>query len=245
MSNKTNYKDFNGSVYIFEYEDEDGNFDYDLYKECQVSLNVAKINSPGPDRRAMKSLYDNVVKKYGKEVIEYGVCHGTRRGSEQRHLRELTGCDQIFGTDISHTANQFDNTIEWDFHEIKEEWVGKFDLVYSNSLDQSYDPVHCLRQWLKTLSPGGICVIHIHGAVPGHVVTDDQIRDMNLSVLDPRLPKSLTKHAGDPFIATKDGYLLVCYSSLVGLKSKYTVHIGKESERECIVVKREKDDFLR
>jgi hypothetical protein len=64
VSNKTNYKDFNGSVYIFEYEDEDGNFDYDLYKECQVSLNVAKINSPGPDRRAMKSLYDNVVKKH-------------------------------------------------------------------------------------------------------------------------------------------------------------------------------------
>lgn len=240
MNNKSKYKDFNDSVYIFEYKDDDGNFDYDLYKECQVSLNVAKINSPGPNRKTMQSLYEKVIKKHREQAIEHGVCHGTRRGSEQKHLRELTGCDQIFGTDISHTASEFENTIEWDFHEIKEEWIGKFDLIYTNSLDQSYDPIHCVRQWLKTLSVGGICVIHIHGAVPGSAVTSQDKEDMNLSVLDPRLPKSLTKHAGDPFIATKNGYLQVCYSSLLELENEYSIHTEKESIRECIVIKREK-----
>ena len=239
-SNKEKYKDFNGSIYIFEYKDENGNFDYDLYKECQISLNVAKINSPGPDRSTMQSLYEKVIKKYRKQTIKHGICHGTRRGSEQKYLREFTGCEQIFGTDISHTASKFDNTIEWDFHEIKEEWIGKFDLIYTNSLDQSYDPIYCLKQWLKTLSIEGICIIHIHGALPGAIVTDQQKKDMNLSALDPRLPKSLTKHAGDPFIATKDGYLQVCYSSLVGLGNKYSIHIEKESERECIIFRREK-----
>jgi SAM-dependent methyltransferase len=40
-----------------------------------------------------------------------------------------------------------------------DEWVDSVDLIYSNSLDHSYDPIHCLRQWFKCLRPGGICIL--------------------------------------------------------------------------------------
>jgi hypothetical protein len=66
---------------------------------------------------------------------------------------------EIIGTEISDTATQFDNTIQWDFHNIKDEWINKVDFIYSNSLDHSYDPKMCLKNWMKCLSNMGRCFI--------------------------------------------------------------------------------------
>ena len=46
----------------------------------------------------------------------------------------------VLGTEISSTATNYPNTIEWDFHDVKEEWVSNVDIVYSNSIDHSYKP---------------------------------------------------------------------------------------------------------
>ena len=63
------------------------------------------------------------------------------------------------GTEISETAKNFQNTIQWDFHKIKPEWLGAADFVYSNALDHSYDPPLCLNQWMLCLKDDGICII--------------------------------------------------------------------------------------
>ena len=57
----------------------------------------------------------------------------------------------IIGTDISDNALKFKNTIIHDFHDVKKEWISYFDFVYSNSLDQSYDPKKALKVWLDQI----------------------------------------------------------------------------------------------
>lgn len=94
-----------------------------------------------------------------------GICHGVRNGFEVGLFRQITGGD-VIGTEISETANQFQGVIQWDFHNIKNEWIGKFDFVYSNSWDHSFDPNLMLNNWMKSLNPGGKCFLqwtHTHG----------------------------------------------------------------------------------
>jgi len=49
--------------------------------------------------------------------------------------------------------------MQWDFHKLKKQWVGKFDFVYSNAFDHAYDPELCIRNWISCLQPKGLCVI--------------------------------------------------------------------------------------
>lgn len=67
-------------------------------------------------------------------------------------------CD-VIGTEISDTATQFENTIQWDFYDVKDEWIGKVDFIYSNSLDHSYDPEKALDAWMNCLTDNGVCII--------------------------------------------------------------------------------------
>ena len=63
------------------------------------------------------------------------------------------------GTDISETAEKFEFSVQWDFHDINQEWIGKHKFIYSNSLDQSWKPKHALEVWLSQLSKDGILFI--------------------------------------------------------------------------------------
>ena len=91
--------------------------------------------------------------------INNGICHGTRNGFEQKYLREHLKAD-VFGTEIADTAKECPYTIQWDFHEVKDEWLGAIDFIYSNSIDHSYDPKMCFERWLSCLRPGGYCILH-------------------------------------------------------------------------------------
>ena len=91
------------------------------------------------------------------------MCHGTRRGDEQSYFIE--GFDifdlkpEVIGTEISDNATQFPNTIEWDFHIAKDEWIKNVDVIYTNSFDHSPKPKECLDIWMSCLKPNGVCVI--------------------------------------------------------------------------------------
>lgn len=86
---------------------------------------------------------------------QFGICHGTRRGLEQSWFGARLKC-KVIGTEISDTAAQFPNTIQWDFHEVKQEWVGAVDFIYSNSFDHSYDPEKCINAWMSCVKPGAL-----------------------------------------------------------------------------------------
>jgi methyltransferase family protein len=89
---------------------------------------------------------------------QFVLCHGTRNGFEQRVFSDVFKCE-VIGTEISSTAAQFPMTIQADFHELKPEWEGRADVLYSNSLDHAYDPAKALRAWAAAVKDGGVIVL--------------------------------------------------------------------------------------
>ncbi len=141
---------------LYQYRKSDGAFDYEKYKQTQISGNKRKIDN-------VWVLEENIafLASYLNETlsgIAFGLCHGTRRGKEQEWFRKYLSCN-VIGTEISDTAEQFPNTIQWDFHKVKSEWIDAVDFIYSNSFDHSYDPKNCLKAWMSCVKKGGVCII--------------------------------------------------------------------------------------
>jgi SAM-dependent methyltransferase len=145
-----------GSYVLYDYRDDSGNVDYERYRSNQIEANLRKINRSYAQQENIQYAAELLKSRLG--TISNGICHGTRRGLEQKWFREYLGAD-VFGTEISHTAKEFENTIQWDFHEVKPEWLGAFDFIYSNSFDHSFDPERCINSWMSCLRVGGVCVI--------------------------------------------------------------------------------------
>ena len=140
----------------YEYLRSDGSFNYDKYLKIQTKGNKEKI-------RNVWVIEENIafLSNYIKNAVpspEFGICHGVRRGKEQEWFRKHIGCE-VIGTEISDTAESFPNTIQWDFHETRPEWIGEVDFIYSNSFDHSYDPEKCLNAWMSCIKKGGLCII--------------------------------------------------------------------------------------
>ena len=45
------------------------------------------------------------------------------------------------------------------FDQMPADWTGRFDLLYSNSFDQSQDPVRTAREWRRITRPGGHLIV--------------------------------------------------------------------------------------
>ena len=124
----------------------------DRYIQAQILKNKKKlfVIASSDEELSAVALYI----KTNIPAAKVGICHGVRNGYEVQQLRRLLGIE-VFGTDIAPTANEFPNVIQWDFHDIKKEWIGKVDFIYSNSWDHSYDPERLFSNWMNCLRPGG------------------------------------------------------------------------------------------
>jgi len=133
--------------------------DYNHYKKEQVKANVKKIVNIW--------INENTVKKITQYIDKADniLCHGVRNAKELEFFKKYYSSADIIGTEISHTAKQFKNVIEWDFHNVKEEWKSKFDIVYSNSWDHSYDHIKSLTTWKDQMSTNGFMFLE-HGYDP-------------------------------------------------------------------------------
>lgn len=139
------------------YLNDKGGFSFSHYKKIQEEGNKKKIETVWVKEENIKYLSNYIVDNINPKPKK-GICHGTRQGKEQEWFNKYLNC-YVIGTEISETASQFPNTIQWDFHKIKPEWNEAFDFVYSNSYDHSYDPKKCILNWIKSLKPGGVCII--------------------------------------------------------------------------------------
>lgn len=90
------------------------------------------------------------------------VCHGARSGVECDEFKRHFPHAEVFGTDLfpylGICRSQYrgeSNVIEWDFSRRKAEWIGAFDVIYSNSLDHSCCPEWTLKVWMQQLREGG------------------------------------------------------------------------------------------
>lgn len=135
---------------LFEYRD------YDHYKEVQIEGNLKKIDSCFVKEDNVKFLSDFLKKEISN--LNFGICHGSRKGKEQEWFRKYLDID-VIGTEISPTATKFPNTIKWDFHDVKDEWVNNVDFIYSNSFDHSYKPKECLDSWMSCIKKSGLLIL--------------------------------------------------------------------------------------
>lgn len=129
---------------------------YESYVEAQTATNKQKLNNVWVSERELRQIADYYKTRVRRPT--FGICHGVRNGYEVQKLRELLGFN-IIGTEISETADLFENVIQWDFHDSKEEWIGNVDFLYSNSWDHSCDPERMFATWLRCLSPQGRCFL--------------------------------------------------------------------------------------
>ena len=126
---------------------------YEEYRDSQIKTNKAKLGMKWVLPEHMRD-----IKKYcdtNNIEVKSILCHGTRNGAEISYFNNVFGDISIIGTDISDTATQFPNTIQWDFHEMKEEWKGQFEIVFTNSWDHAYDFEKALKGWMESLSANG------------------------------------------------------------------------------------------
>jgi hypothetical protein len=130
--------------------------DYRHYYDSQIAENKRKRKHVWVSREELEAVSTHINENI--PGASFGICHGVRNAHEVNIFRKLLRIE-VIGTDISPAVNEFPYCLEWDFHNIKKEWVGSVDFIYSNSLDHSYDPTTCLSQWLKCLTEFGICYV--------------------------------------------------------------------------------------
>ncbi|MEN9060214.1 MULTISPECIES: hypothetical protein [Ponticoccus] len=153
------------AVYLHDYPG-----GYDEYRKTQIHHNKRKLDKVWAD----ETVLDRVVADLrARGLGKSGICHGARNGFEVAHLRRALDGD-VIGTDISDTATQFDHMVTWDFHDPNPEWEGRFDFVYTNSLDQAMEPQKALASWARQIQPKG-CIYIEH--TMGHSAQEAGAKD--------------------------------------------------------------------
>jgi SAM-dependent methyltransferase len=123
----------------------------DDYRRKQIAANKLKFGKVFADHVTLAAMADDIL---AHGLARNGLCHGARNGWEVEFLRERLHCP-VIGTDISETADGVPNLVCHDFHEVRDDWLGQFSFIYTNSLDHSYDPEKALRAWTDQLTPDG------------------------------------------------------------------------------------------
>ena len=124
--------------------------DYDDYVDWQVKTNLAKESVVWVDETTIEKICRGL-----SEEPSNIICHGTRNGKEQQYFKKFFPNCYIIGTEISPSAKKYEMTIQHDFNIQKKEWIGKFDILYSNSFDHSFEPMKTMKVWSEQLSQGG------------------------------------------------------------------------------------------
>ena len=128
--------------------------DYETYRAVQTAGNKAKLKRQFVKESHIVTLSAAIDAAIGP--VSFGLCHGTRQGLEQAWFSaHLAGNPHVLGTEISDTATDFPNTLQWDFHDPNPDWLGRADFVYSNSWDHAFDPGRAFGAWVESLRPGG------------------------------------------------------------------------------------------
>ncbi len=103
-----------------------------------------------------------------------GLCHGARNGSEVKFFNKHLPKCQTWGTDLGQSSAP--GMVVWDFNHPREEWLGKFDFIYSNSFDHAFDPEITFKVWRDQVRDGGLIILewskkHEHAGEEGNTET--------------------------------------------------------------------------
>ena len=111
-----------------------------------------------PDEKTLKTISEELNTRFHNEKI-LGICHGSRNGFEQNFLKQMLTKYFCYWNRYPKTAKDFENSVHWDFHDINHEWINKYHFIYTNSLDQSWNPKKALLTWFDQLKENGLVII--------------------------------------------------------------------------------------
>lgn len=131
-------------------------FKYKTYKDY-VAAQRAGFNKK---KTKVWAAQENIKTICGKlPAVKNGLCHGVRTGKEVEWFAEfLPGC-KVIGTEIGDASHPL--ITKWDFNERNPAWVHKFDFIYSNSFDHSFNLSLTLSVWAEQLKPGGLLILEM------------------------------------------------------------------------------------
>lgn len=156
-------------------------FNYEKYREAQILKNIKKINHVWIE----ESEFDLIVNFLINKTPTSCLCHGVRNYKEVNYFKDKLKLLETIGTDISPTVKEFGG-IEWDFHNINTDWICKFDFVYTNSLDHSYNPSNVFDIMYDQVKFGGYLIIHSD-------LTHNHVDEADCAKIDNRFIKSKNK----------------------------------------------------
>lgn len=84
----------------------------------------------------------------------------------------------VVGVEVNPSASREDTWIG-SFDEMPKEWGQKFNILYSNSFDHSFDAKKTAQEWLRVIKPGGYLILGtIKESTPSRT---DRISDITLN----------------------------------------------------------------
>lgn len=124
---------------------------------------------------------------------EYGLCHGTRAGYEQKWFkRHLKKCASVIGTEIGDSDAE--DTYQRDFNNEYSDFLAVFDFLYSNAFDHAFSPDKTISVWARQVKIGGVVIIEWDernehtGKVDGTISKRDPL-SMTLAELETNIPQ--------------------------------------------------------
>lgn len=156
---------------VLYYQHDYGAAGYEEYRASQIAANKRKFDRVWAEDKTLEVVVRYIESaQHGSGI---GICHGARNGWEVEWLRNRLGVE-VIGTDISETANSVPHMVQHDFHDSREDWKGRFAFVYTNSLDQAFDPAKALAAWSEQLVDDGLIFVEhtMYHSVAGASETD-------------------------------------------------------------------------
>lgn len=125
---------------------------YRRYCAVQAKTQKRRTARPGYEWREIMAIARHTTRRR-RRGVRRAMCHGARLGGEVDAFRKALPKAKVYGTDLVHRVA--DKVYRHDFHVQDRLWIGRFDLVYCNSLDHSHAPHIALMVWLAQLAPRG------------------------------------------------------------------------------------------
>ena len=132
---------------------------HDDYVKAQRRTDKRKSDRPALRKSEVDKIVHWLTDWWNAEEMGFcvkGLCHGARYGHEVDWFSErfpLPYEVDVIGTDLFTKGHP--KVYKWDFHDTNKKWIGKFDFVYSNSLDHAHDPKRALLTWIGQLTMPG------------------------------------------------------------------------------------------
>lgn len=124
---------------------------YPEYIEAQKNRTRKKWGSMDFNRDIFKKIVMDFLNEIKLEDQPKSICcMGIRNGNEYLAFQEIPNFknSRIWGVDIFEKVKDVGpDCFCADFNKLPDEWESKFDLVYSNSIDHSFNVEETLKEW--------------------------------------------------------------------------------------------------